>query len=405
MGTSDEPTFYLGTTAVSFTNALALDKFISIASCVFLIIAISSRFVVMVACIICRVRHKSSKAVEDVEAQPLESRKRNMAKHGFLALCRVLFITAHSLAVPAGVVLAPVCLARSYFHIYNTYYGKSTHPAEELTFNTGLHALLWLVAFFSILDVRAARAYSFELTGKNNKEEAEENQEDGFSEFHYVSNLVLGNGPESGVYSIPLARVSTNSVIGGKTSECLCRDSLHSSIDLEGSILNNPLFEPLRSQFDLHAESSERKEEVRNEKYSNQDLFRPGSRDSEFSYEGVSSAGESSGEDDASLESLTVVSSNGMDDYRYQEDEEESLVGEMSRRGSLQSTVSLSSVSGSTCVGSVRSGFSETSSIISEVPSLISDTSSQNTNSSGVSFRFGNVDVEMGGIEYRYSGL
>lgn len=130
------------------------------------------------------------------------------------------------------------------------------------------------------------------------------------------------------------------------------------------------------------------------EKYKNPELFKPGSRDAEFSDE----------EDDrtsTSSESLTPISrtssirtavsiSNNshpdsgpssprtpLDRHRLRYDRAHHL----SRRNSLGSLYSLSNVSGTTYVGSLRSAFSETSSILSDVPSLISDTSSQHTSS------------------------
>lgn len=135
----------------NYATALELHKVFSIISGAILIVTISARFLVMVSCLF-----------------PVATCQEALSHRKLVAFYRIFFVLAHAVATPAGVLLAAISMACSSFHIYSQYYATDIHPAIiESTLNLGLHVLLWLVSFFSILDIRAARMYSHQLLHQN----------------------------------------------------------------------------------------------------------------------------------------------------------------------------------------------------------------------------------------------
>ncbi|VVT57902.1 uncharacterized protein SAPINGB_P005938 [Magnusiomyces paraingens] len=234
----------------NYYTSIELQKIASIASGVCLIVTISSRFLMVIFSLF-----KPASCVQ--------------ARSKLNILRRLGFMFSYYIAAPTGLLLAPICMFRSSFHIYSEYYGTGLHPALiESTFNLGLHALLWLVSFFSILDIKLAQIYTFQLTPyqQSNRPSFEDAEIDppciGCSN---CENRMPPPNFSQRPYSFTpgqAAGSSTDLVFGNDGDWFPFRSSISSNRSMEPSILRNPFFGLFRtSQYSSTPSSNQQQQQ------------------------------------------------------------------------------------------------------------------------------------------------
>lgn len=357
-----------------FKSAILYDKVLNISSVVLLIIIILTRFIIFKICALSYKREKCG--TEKLTTY----------------FVRMLFITCHTLSVPSAFLLALFTSARPFFHIYSTFYGTQSHIVTEESFNRGLILILWMVVVFSFIDGSAARYFFLQMSERN--KEISKLREASFELSTDISNTSLFMSPDIN-YSSP-NNSARNSHIFPPFTHNLAESNRASFNSMRSSDLESfrAKFTPFHNRFfnnatnntssnNLELKSLNESHNAHNNPSSSSssnsssshsyytdfkdpELFKPGTR------QHIESDSELSDDDIASIasDSLTIRSTTTINDNFNHN----SIIH---RTNSLDSNASsdISSITGSTLVGSIRYPDSENSSVLSAPPSLISDSS------------------------------